>query len=106
MNWNIAIKTDLYIHLSVYYLSENLYFYFMFIQIYPTAVRATGVGFASSIARFGGILCPLVAVTMVHSCHQTLAILIFELVMLLSGVAIFFFPFDTSGRKLSDHVYA
>ncbi|XP_078173840.1 organic cation/carnitine transporter 7-like [Carex rostrata] len=75
-------------------------------EIYPTAVRATGVGFASSVARFGGILCPLVAVTMVHSCHQTLAIFIFQLVMFLSGVAIFFFPFDTSGRKLSDHVYA
>ncbi|KAJ4805526.1 Synaptic vesicle 2-related protein [Rhynchospora pubera] len=73
-------------------------------EIYPTAVRTTGVGFATSVARFGGILCPLVAVTMVHSCHQSLAILIFELVMFLTGVAIFFFPFDTSGRRLSDHV--
>ncbi|KAJ3678388.1 hypothetical protein LUZ60_002191 [Juncus effusus] len=75
-------------------------------EIYPTAVRATGVGFASSIARFGGILCPLVAVTLVHSCHQTLAIFIFQIVMFLSGLAVSFFPYETSGRKLSDHVYS
>ncbi|TVT98817.1 hypothetical protein EJB05_55864, partial [Eragrostis curvula] len=75
-------------------------------EIYPTAVRATGVGFASSIARFGGILCPLVAVGMVHACHQTAAILIFITVMLASGVAVSYFPLETSGRKLSDHIAA
>ncbi|XP_052167385.1 organic cation/carnitine transporter 7-like isoform X1 [Oryza glaberrima] len=75
-------------------------------EIYPTAVRATGVGFASSIARFGGILCPLVAVGLVHACHQTAAILIFITVMLVSGVAVSYFPLETSGRKLSDHIAA
>ncbi|ONM23537.1 Organic cation/carnitine transporter 7 [Zea mays] len=75
-------------------------------EIYPTAVRATGVGFASSIARFGGILCPLVAVGLVHACHQMAAILIFITVMLASGIAVSYFPLETSGRKLSDHVAA
>jgi len=75
-------------------------------EIYPTAVRATGVGFASSIARFGGILCPLVAVGLVHACHQTAAILIFITVMLVSGIAVSYFPLETSGRKLSDHIAA
>ncbi|KAM0866982.1 hypothetical protein ACQ4PT_042292 [Festuca glaucescens] len=73
-------------------------------EIYPTAVRATGVGFASSIARFGGILCPLVAVGMVHACHQTAAIAVFITVMLVSAVAVSYFPLETSGRKLSDHI--
>ncbi|KAM0892875.1 hypothetical protein ACQ4PT_025486 [Festuca glaucescens] len=73
-------------------------------EIYPTAVRATGVGFASSIARFGGILCPLVAVGMVHACHQTVAIAVFITVMLVSAVAVSYFPLETSGRKLSDHI--
>ncbi|KAK3132680.1 hypothetical protein QOZ80_6AG0526200 [Eleusine coracana subsp. coracana] len=75
-------------------------------EIYPTAVRATGVGFASSIARFGGILCPLVAVGLVHACHQTAAILIFITVMLVTAVAVSYFPLETSGRKLSDHIAA
>ncbi|KAL6656473.1 hypothetical protein ACP70R_007299 [Stipagrostis hirtigluma subsp. patula] len=75
-------------------------------EIYPTAVRATGVGFASSIARFGGILCPLVAVGLVHACHQMAAILIFVTVMLVSGVAVSYFPLETSGRKLTDHIAA
>ncbi|CAD6218157.1 unnamed protein product [Miscanthus lutarioriparius] len=75
-------------------------------EIYPTAVRATGVGFASSIARFGGILCPLVAVGLVHACHQMAAILIFITVMLASAIAVSYFPLETSGRKLSDHVAA
>nr|CAB3457873.1 unnamed protein product [Digitaria exilis] len=75
-------------------------------EIYPTAVRATGVGFASSVARFGGILCPLVAVGLVHACHQTAAILIFITVMLVSGIAVSYFPLETSGRKLSDHIAA
>uniref|UniRef100_A0A453LMM4 Major facilitator superfamily (MFS) profile domain-containing protein n=1 Tax=Aegilops tauschii subsp. strangulata TaxID=200361 RepID=A0A453LMM4_AEGTS len=69
-------------------------------EIYPTAVRATGVGFASSIARFGGILCPLVAVGLVHACHQTAAIAVFITVMLVSAVAVSYFPLETSGRKL------
>ncbi|KAM3259787.1 hypothetical protein ACQJBY_051208 [Aegilops geniculata] len=75
-------------------------------EIYPTAVRATGVGFASSIARFGGILCPLVAVGLVHACHQTAAIAVFIAVMLVSAVAVSYFPLETSGRKLSDHIAA
>lgn len=73
-------------------------------EIYPTAVRATGVGFASSIARFGGILCPLVAVGLVHACHQTAAIMVFITVMLVSAIAVSYFPLETSGRKLSDHI--
>lgn len=72
------------------------------VQIYPTSVRSTGIGIASSVGRIGGILCPLVAVAMVHSCHQTTAILLFELVVFLSGLAVSFFPFETKGCKLND----
>ncbi|XP_020100184.1 organic cation/carnitine transporter 7-like isoform X2 [Ananas comosus] len=73
-------------------------------EIYPTSVRATGVGVASSLSRFGGILCPIVAVGLVHNCHQTAAVLVIETAMLLSGVAVAFFPVETSGRRLSDHI--
>ncbi|KAJ4792105.1 Major facilitator superfamily protein [Rhynchospora pubera] len=73
-------------------------------EIYPTSVRATGIGVASSVGRIGGILCPLVAVALVHGCHQTIAVLLFELVIFLSGLAVCFFPFETTGCKLSDTV--
>ncbi|AQK65298.1 Organic cation/carnitine transporter 7 [Zea mays] len=71
-------------------------------EIYPTAVRTTGIGIASSVGRIGGILCPLVAVALVHSCQQTTAILLFELVIFLSGLAVSFFPFETKGCRLND----
>uniref|UniRef100_A0A0E0PDW0 Major facilitator superfamily (MFS) profile domain-containing protein n=1 Tax=Oryza rufipogon TaxID=4529 RepID=A0A0E0PDW0_ORYRU len=71
-------------------------------EIYPTSVRTTGIGVASSVGRIGGILCPLVAVALVHSCQQTTAILLFELVIFLSGLAVSFFPFETKGCRLND----
>ncbi|XP_063940443.1 organic cation/carnitine transporter 7 isoform X1 [Daucus carota subsp. sativus] len=73
-------------------------------EIYPTAVRTTGVGVASSVGRIGGMLCPLVAVGLIHGCHQTSAILLFEAVIFLSGVCVLLFPFETSGRELTDCV--
>jgi MFS family permease len=31
-------------------------------EVYPTSVRSTGVGLATSVGKIGGIVCPLVAV--------------------------------------------
>ncbi|RRT40914.1 hypothetical protein B296_00056728, partial [Ensete ventricosum] len=72
--------------------------------IYPTSVRASGIGIASSVGRIGGITCPLVAVGLVHGCHQSAAVLLFELVIFLSGIAVCLFPLETSGRDLTDSV--
>ncbi|KAM7255568.1 hypothetical protein ACFE04_008466 [Oxalis oulophora] len=74
-------------------------------EIYPTSVRSTGVGVASSMGRIGGMLCPLVAVGLVHGCHQTIAIILFECVVLVSAISVLFFPFETKGRDLSDNLY-
>jgi hypothetical protein len=38
----------------------------------------------------------------VHNCQQTAAILLFELVVFLSGMAVMFFPFETKGSRLND----
>ncbi|KAL0904616.1 hypothetical protein M5K25_026745 [Dendrobium thyrsiflorum] len=73
-------------------------------EIYPTSLRTTGVGTASSVGRIGGMLCPLVAVALVHGCHQTIALLLFELVLFLSGMAVIYFPVETSGKGLADSV--
>ncbi|KAD6454852.1 hypothetical protein E3N88_09558 [Mikania micrantha] len=73
-----------------------------FPRIYPTAVRTTGVGVGSSVGRIGGMTCPLVAVGLIHGCHQTAAIILFEFVIFASGVCVLLFPFETSGRELTD----
>ncbi|GAB4842843.1 Organic cation/carnitine transporter 7, variant 2 [Ancistrocladus abbreviatus] len=73
-------------------------------EIYPTSVRTTGVGVASAVARIGGMICPLVAVSLVHGCHQTASIVLFETVILVSGICVLLFPFETSGCVLSDDI--
>ncbi|KMS97142.1 hypothetical protein BVRB_7g178070 [Beta vulgaris subsp. vulgaris] len=71
-------------------------------EIYPTSVRTTGVGVASSMGRIGGMTCPLVAVSLIHGCHRTAAILLFEAVIFVSGVCVMFFPIETAGCELTD----
>ncbi|KAF2309178.1 hypothetical protein GH714_001057 [Hevea brasiliensis] len=73
-------------------------------EIYPTSVRTTGVGAASSMGRIGGMLCPLVAVSLVQGCHQAAAVLLFVGVVFLSGICVSFFPLETKGRELTDSV--
>ncbi|GFP79196.1 organic cation/carnitine transporter 7 [Phtheirospermum japonicum] len=75
-------------------------------EIYPTSVRTTGVGVASSVGRIGGMLCPLVAVSLIHGCHRTLAIFLFEAVVFLSGLCVWLLPFETSGTELSNSLSA
>ncbi|XP_038992882.1 organic cation/carnitine transporter 7-like isoform X2 [Hibiscus syriacus] len=71
-------------------------------ELYPTSVRTTGAGVASAIGRIGGMVCPLVAVGLVNSCHQTAAVALFLVAIVVSIVCIQFFPYDTKGRELSD----
>lgn len=73
-------------------------------EIYPTALRTTGYGVASAVGRIGGMICPLVAVQLVTGCHLAPAIIFFEVVIVLSGISVMLFPFETKGRKLTDTV--
>lgn len=73
-------------------------------ELYPTAVRATGAGVASSVGRIGGMICPLVAVGLVTGCYLTEAIILFEVVMAISAFSSLLFPFETKGQELSDSV--
>lgn len=67
-------------------------------------MRTTWTGIASSMGRIGGMICPLVAVVLVTGCHQTAAIILFEVVTVLSAICAFLFPVDTKGRELSDTI--
>ncbi|KAI0504605.1 hypothetical protein KFK09_015557 [Dendrobium nobile] len=71
-------------------------------EIYPTSLRSSGYGTASAVGRIGGIISPLVAVALVDDCHQTEAILLFEIVISVSAIAVAFFPIETKGRSLDD----
>ncbi|KAI5078666.1 hypothetical protein GOP47_0006337 [Adiantum capillus-veneris] len=73
-------------------------------EVYPTELRATGLGVANSFARIGGVLCPLVAVELVKNCELALAVALFVAVPLLGAVAVAFLPIETSGRLLTDTV--
>lgn len=74
-------------------------------QIYPTVVRSTGVGLGSSMARIGGMVAPMVAISLIHGCHQTISILLFLGVVLLSGICVMLFPIETMGRELTDSFF-
>ncbi|XP_074319277.1 organic cation/carnitine transporter 7-like isoform X2 [Silene latifolia] len=73
-------------------------------EIYPTSVRTTGFGAASSMGRIGGMICPQVAVILVQGCHQMAAILLFIGVISVSAIAVLFFPLETKGLELIDSV--
>ncbi|KAH9805456.1 Organic cation/carnitine transporter 7 [Citrus sinensis] len=69
-------------------------------EVYPTSLRATGAGIASAVGRIGGMVCPLVSVGLVTGCHQTAAIFLLEVVIVLSIVCILLFPFETKGKRI------
>ncbi|KAF3966767.1 hypothetical protein CMV_009158 [Castanea mollissima] len=73
-------------------------------EIYPTSVRTTGIGVAGAVGRIGGMIFPLVAVGLVTSCHQTAAIILFDVVIVLSAICAFLFPYETKGQELIDTV--
>ncbi|CAN4084621.1 unnamed protein product [Withania somnifera] len=73
-------------------------------EIYPTSVRSTGCGVASAVGRIAGMVSPMVAVQLVRGCHRMAAILLFEVVIISSAISVLFFPVETKGRELVDHV--
>ena len=52
------------------------------------------------------MVCPLVAVGLVTSCHLRLAVILFEVVFVLAIASSLLFPFETKGRELKDAVDA
>ncbi|PWA54795.1 General substrate transporter [Artemisia annua] len=73
-------------------------------EVYPTNVRATGVGITTAVGKIGGMVCPLIAVGMGSGCHQTLPVILFEVTILLSGLSILLLPFETKGKELTDNI--
>uniref|UniRef100_A0A251TP73 Putative major facilitator, sugar transporter-like, Major facilitator superfamily domain protein n=1 Tax=Helianthus annuus TaxID=4232 RepID=A0A251TP73_HELAN len=71
-------------------------------EVYPTNLRATGVGIATAIGKIGGMVCPLIAVGMSSGCHQTVPVILFEVTILVACLSVVFLPFETKGKELTD----
>nr|GEZ28996.1 organic cation/carnitine transporter 7-like [Tanacetum cinerariifolium] len=73
-------------------------------EVFPTNLRATGVGITTAVGKIRGMVCPLIAVGMGSGCHQTLPVILFEVTILLSGLSIILLPFETKGKELTDNI--
>ncbi|KAL9153858.1 hypothetical protein ABFS82_10G075600 [Erythranthe guttata] len=71
-------------------------------EVYPTEIRTSAVGIASAIGKIGGMVCPLVAVGLVDACQQTYALIMFQVIILVSALSVWFSPFETNGMNLSE----
>ena len=68
-------------------------------QVYPTSLRAVGVGTCSGLARLGAMLTPLVAQVLARSSLHA-ATAIYALVALLAALAAILLPIETRGRAM------
>ncbi|UEM25079.1 MFS transporter (plasmid) [Skermanella mucosa] len=68
-------------------------------ELYPTELRATGMGMAGAMARFGGLLAPS-AVALVVGAGFEAAIGLFAALLLVAAVAVGRIDLETRGRPL------
>ena len=69
-------------------------------ELYPTAVRATGVGWFFGIGRVGSFLVPLTLGTMMVSGYGMYVMHTFALSYFVAGIAIIAIAIETRGRVL------
>ncbi|CAN1242847.1 Organic cation/carnitine transporter 7 [Linum perenne] len=73
-------------------------------ELYPTSVRSTGYGMADCVSRIGGMVCPVVAVKLMESCHQLEALLLFVGVFVVAIISVLLIPYETKGRQLTESI--
>jgi len=72
-------------------------------EVYPTSVRATGLGICSAWAKLAGIVTPYIA-ELFNDFAEWIPIAIYGGVALLAAIASAFLPVETSRRALQDTV--
>jgi MFS transporter, putative metabolite:H+ symporter len=70
-------------------------------ELYPTGLRATGMGVAGAMARAGGLLAPS-AIAVIIGASFELAIGLFAALLLLAAFAVSRIDLETRGRPLSE----
>jgi putative MFS transporter len=79
-------------------------------ELYPTAVRGTGMGWASSMARVAGIVAPLIGAYLLdlaqagQGTNILPALSIYAGFFVVAGCATLFLTHETRGRQLADTV--
>ena len=68
-------------------------------ELYPTGLRATGMGVAGAMARVGGLLAPS-AIALIIGASFELAIGLFAALLLLAALAVSRIDLETKGRPL------
>jgi putative MFS transporter len=68
-------------------------------EVYPTDLRATGMGFAGAVARFGGLFAPAV-IAPVMAAHFTLALAMLAAFLAIGAVAILCVDVESRRRAL------
>jgi putative MFS transporter len=68
-------------------------------EVYPTDLRATGMGFAGAVARFGGLFAPAV-IAPVMAAHFTLALAMLAAFLVIGAVAILCVDVESRRRAL------
>lgn len=72
-------------------------------EVYPTPLRAVGVGSCSAMARLGAMVTPYVAQVLLNS-SLLLAMTVYGIAALLAAVACFMLPIETKGKELKESV--
>ncbi|KAH3882629.1 hypothetical protein DPMN_006573 [Dreissena polymorpha] len=71
-------------------------------EVYPTSMRAIGLGMCSSMARVGAIVTPFVAQVLLKV-SAYVAISTYGVMSLIAAVASIMLPIETKGREMKDH---
>ncbi|UQZ83286.1 Putative niacin/nicotinamide transporter NaiP [Paenibacillus konkukensis] len=72
-------------------------------ELYPTRVRSTGVGMATSFGRIGGVIAPLlVGLLVARGVELQMIFYLFFASILIGALAVFFLGTETKGVELED----
>ncbi|KAL9651472.1 hypothetical protein ABK040_001419 [Willaertia magna] len=71
-------------------------------EIYPTSIRATGMGICSAFARVAGTLTPLIGTIMLEKAGNFVPFLTFGIAFALAGLFCFLLPRETLNQTLVD----
>jgi len=67
-------------------------------EVYPTALRSTGLGVCGMLARVGGMVTPYIAQVVIEKSNY-LALGFYALINFLACIASFMLPIETGGKK-------
>lgn len=68
-------------------------------EVYPTGLRASGMGMAGATARFGGLFAPML-IAPIMSTHFTLSLVMLSAMLLLGALAIYMVDVESRNRAL------